>query len=444
MNRELLAFVRANKLIAPGDRVTCAVSGGPDSMCLLRLLYQCAEELGISLVCAHYDHGLREESAADAAFVRSFCAQYDIPFLCGHGDVAAEALPGESIELAARRLRYAFLDTAAPEGLIATAHTADDNLETVLLRLTRGTSLRGLGGIPVRRGRIIRPLLFADRAQVLEYLASEGVAYRTDETNDTDFCPRNRMRRHVIPALRQENPNVAAQVLSLSRTLRAEDAFLSRQATAALDECSMPGGWSCEKLGALDPVLRRRALFAILRSAGVYEPNERHTALLDSLVASPDPSAQASFPGNVVLARRYGLLGAVSAPAALSTTALTIPGTIRLPGFTITCSEPRPAQAVQNAPDRFALRYDSLRSGLYVRSRRTGDRMLLSGGSRSLKRLMIDKKIPAARRDALPVLATADGVAAVAGIGANQQFLAQPGELAVEIKIEKEDETYAE
>ena len=116
MNRELLAFVRANKLIAPGDRVTCAVSGGPDSMCLLRLLYQCAEELGISLVCAHYDHGLREESAADAAFVRSFCAQYDIPFLCGHGDVAAEALAEElqifgpvRILLALRDLRNAAL-----------------------------------------------------------------------------------------------------------------------------------------------------------------------------------------------------------------------------------------------------------------------------------------------------------------------------------------------
>ena len=146
MNRDLCAFVRANDLIPPGAHVTCAVSGGPDSMCMLWVLRQVRDELDITLSCAHYDHGLRESSAADADFVRDFCADHDIPFLCGRGDVAKEALPGESIELAARRLRYAFLHGCAPEGLIATAHTADDNLETVLLRLIRGTSPRGLGG----------------------------------------------------------------------------------------------------------------------------------------------------------------------------------------------------------------------------------------------------------------------------------------------------------
>lgn len=166
--------------------------------------------------------------------------------------------------------------------------------------------------------------------------------------------------------------------------------------------------------------------------------------LLDSLVSSPDPSARASFPGGAVLTRRYDLLTPADAPAALPPTPLPVPGTSRLPGFTITCSEPGAAQTVWNQPDRFSLRFDLIRSGLCVRSRRTGDRMQLPGGSRSLKRLMIDRKIPASLRGALPVLAAADGIAAVAGVGADQRFLAQPGELAVEIKIEKEDETYDE
>lgn len=444
MNRELLSFVQANGLIAPGDRVTCAVSGGPDSMCLLWALYQLRDTLGITLACAHYDHGLRGQSAADAAFVRDFCEKHSIPFLCGHGDVASEARTGESIELAARRLRYAFLLAAAPEGLIATAHTADDNLETVLLRLTRGTSPRGLGGIPVRRGRIIRPILFADRAQVLEYLTAERVPYRIDETNDTDFCPRNRIRHHVVPLLRQENPNVAAQVLSLSHALRAEDAYLSEQACDALELARTPDGWSCSAINALPAVLRRRVLFAILQDIGAAEPTERHLSLLDSLVSSADPSAQASFPGGAVLSRRYDLLTFADAPAALPPTAVNIPGVNSLPGYTVTCSEPCTVQTVWNQPYRFSLRYDLIRSGLCVRGRRIGDRIHLPGGSRSLKRLMIDKKIPASLRDALPVLATADGIAAVAGIGADQRFLAQPGESAVEITIEKEDETYDE
>ena len=444
MNRKLITFVQANALIAPGDRVTCAVSGGPDSMCMLWALYQARDELGINLACAHFDHGLRGQSAADAAFVRDFCDKYSIPFLCGHGDVAAEAQPGESIELAARRLRYAFLYSAVPEGLIATAHTADDNLETVLLRLTRGTSLRGLGGIPVRRGRIIRPILFADRAQVLEYLAAEGIGFCTDDTNDTDLYPRNRIRHHVIPLLRQENPNVSERVLSLSRTLRAEDAYLSASAADCLQRASLPEGWSCEKLNALDPVLRRRALFSILQEAGAEAPTERHLTLLDALVSSPVPSAQASFPGGTVLSRRYDLLTVADMPAALTPTPLAVPGTTRLQGFTITCSETDTVQTVQNSPDRFFLRSGLIRSGLIVRSRRIGDRMQLPGGSRSLKRLMIDRRIPASLRDNLPVLTTADGIAAVAGIGADQRFLAQPGESAVEIIIEKEDETYDE
>ena len=445
MNRELLSFVRENALLSPGDRVACAVSGGPDSMCMLWALYQVREALGISLSCVHYDHGLRPGSADDAAFVRDFCAEYEIPFVCGRGDVAREALPGESVELAARRLRYAFLESAAPEGLIATAHTADDNLETVLLRLTRGTSLRGLGGIPVRQGRIIRPILFAERRRVLEFLASEGVPYRTDETNDTDFCPRNRIRRHVIPLLRAENPNVAAQTLSLSRTLRAEDACLSALAGEALDGAAVPGGWSCERLNALDPVLRRRALFAVLQACGAAEPAERHLELLDALVSSPDPSARASFPGGLTLARRYDLLAADDgAPGAIDPVSLPVPGTVRVPGFTVTCAPPAPVRAVQNAPYAFSLRYAAIRGGLTVRSRRTGDRLQLPGGSRSLKRLMIDRKIPAAARAGVPVLAVGAEIAAAAFIGADQRYLAQPGELAVEITIEKEEKTYAE
>ncbi len=439
MNRELLAFVRENELIPPGARVTCAVSGGPDSMCMLWALHQAREALDIEVSCAHYNHGLRPGAAQDEAFVRDFCEKHRIPFLCGHGDVAAGALPGESIELAARRMRYAFLNSAAPEGLIATAHTADDNLETVLLHLTRGTSLRGLGGIPVRQGRIIRPILFATRAQVLQYLASEGVAFRTDETNDTDFCPRNRIRHHVIPRLRQENPNVAERTCALSRTLRAEDAYLSRLAGDALNECRTQAGWSCEKLHALDPVLRRRALFAVLRACGLEVPTERHLAALEALLRADVPSARASFPG-ITLERRYDTVcPSAAAPAARAPTVLPIPGTVRVGGWVVACSRAHIAEKKQDSPAAFTLRYDAIRGGLTLRSRQPGDTMRRAGGTRSLKRLMIDKKIPATLRPGVPVLCTPSGVAAVVLIGADVRYLAQPGELAVEITIEKED-----
>lgn len=444
LSRELCGFALENGLIAPGDRVTCAVSGGPDSMCMLRALYLVRGQLGITLSCAHFHHGLRSRADADEAFVRDYCAQYDIPFLSGRGDVSAEALSGESPEMCARRLRYAFLLGAA-DGLIATAHTADDNLETVLMRLTRGASPRGLGGIPVRQGRIIRPILFATRAQVLAFLAEEGMQYRLDETNDTDFCPRNRIRRHVVPLLREENPAVALRTLSLSRTLREEDAYLSALAAEALTGARMEDGWSCERLEALPEVLRRRALFAILQQSGVEAPTERHMEALSALVRSDNPSGRAVFPGNCALERNYDLLRVCTGAAgALPTVPLVIAGTTHLPGLRITCSRPKQADVIRNSPTAFTLRYNLIQAGIFARSRRTGDMLCLSGGSRSLKRLMIDRKIPASRRDRVPVLAAETGVAAVGGIGADVRYLAQTGEIAVEITIEKEDLAHVE
>ena len=443
MKDRLRRFIADHALIEPGDRVTCAVSGGADSMCLLWALCALCDPLQIELRCAHYNHGLRKTADRDEAFVRAFCKQYEIPFFAEKGNVTAQKRPGESPELAARRLRYDFLLRISKGGKLATAHTADDNLETVLLRLCRGTSPRGLGGIPVRHGNIIRPILFAERADILRFLAEEGVEFREDETNALDFCPRNRIRHDVVPLLRRENPAVAELTLSLSRTLREEDGYLSRLANEALDECRTDGGWSCERLNALDPALRRRALFAILQACGPEPPTERHLAALSALVAAADPSARADFPG-FTLARRYDILR-ISAPEAgtIPPIPLAIPGTTRAVGWTVVCSQPCTAEKSVNSPTAFALRYDAIQ-GCLLRSRLPGDAMRLPGGSRSLKRLMIDRKIPAALRSAVPVLAVGTEIAAVALIGADLRYLAKPGELAVEITIEKEENAYAE
>ena len=432
---ELRWFIRENALIAPGDRITCAVSGGADSMCMLRALCKLRSILQIELCCAHYNHGLRATADRDEAFVEAFCKRHGIPFWSEKGNVNADKLPGESPELTARRLRYDFLRRVSGDGKIATAHTADDNLETVLLRLCRGTSPRGLGGIPVRQGNIIRPILFAGREKILRFLAEEGIEYCEDETNALDFCPRNRVRHHVVPLLREENPAVAQSVLSLSRTLREEDALLSRLAKEALDGCRTDGGWSCERLNALDPALRRRALFAILQESGLETPAQVHLALLSGLAASSDPSALADFPG-FTMERRYDTL-CVSAPVpdAILPIPLPIPGTARAGGWKITCSRPHIIEKTRNSPNVFTLRYHMIDIGLQLRSRLPGDTMQLSGGSRSLKRLMIDRKIPAAMRAGVPVLQAGAYIAAVALIGADVRFLADPGELAVEITI---------
>lgn len=443
MKDKLLRFVREHHLISPGDTVTCAVSGGADSMAMLWSLFLLREELEIHVRCAHFNHGMRENAALDEAFVREFCQKNAIPFQCGHGHVTQDALPGESPELAARRLRYDYLKEAAGDGLLATAHTADDNLETLLLRLTRGTSLRGLGGIPVRQGSVIRPILFATREDILNFLQAEGTDFREDESNLTDFCPRNRIRHHVVPHLREENPSISQSALSLSQVLREEDAFLSQLAEKALAEATDENGYRCNALTDLSPVLQKRALFSILQNAGVEQPTQRHMEQLSALLYSDTPSAKGNFPGGVVMMRRYEYLCVEERiPQHIPPTRLNIPGITSIPGtgMRIVCSKPKKFDKTENSPTNFLLRYDMIDTGgLTVRSRQIGDRIHLSGGSRSLKRLMIDKKIPASRRELMPVLADENGVAAVVGIGADVHRTALPGMDAIQIKIEKEE-----
>ena len=200
MKAEVARFCREEGLFSAGDRVVCALSGGADSMAMLWCLHSLQAGLGITVSAAHFNHRLRgAEADRDEAFVRAFCAGRGIALTVGSADVAQYAKDhGQSLEEAARECRYAFL-RALPCDKLATAHTADDNAETVLLHLLRGSGLRGLCGIPPRRGSIVRPLLSVTREQVTAFLRAENIAWVEDSTNAEEFCTRNRLRRRVLP-----------------------------------------------------------------------------------------------------------------------------------------------------------------------------------------------------------------------------------------------------
>ena len=212
--------------LSPGSALVCAVSGGADSVALLHCLRALSEELGFSLTAAHFNHCLRgEESDGDEAFVRDLCGKWGIPLTVGRGDAAKRAREtGESLEEAARALRHGFL--SAQPGLIATAHNADDQVETVLINLLRGTGLKGLCGMEPQSGRIVRPLLTVTRVEILAYLQENGLSWREDSSNFEDDALRNRLRHHVIPLFRQENPSLAATVARSTAILRRDEAHL--------------------------------------------------------------------------------------------------------------------------------------------------------------------------------------------------------------------------
>ena len=410
MLNKLLELVRRYDMVQPGDTVVCAVSGGADSVALLFAMYLLREKLGIRLEAAHFNHKLREsESDRDEAFVRALCNRYDIVLHVGEGEI----IPGrKGLEAAARDARYGFFSTL--EGKIATAHTADDNAETVLMRMVRGTGLKGLGGISPVRNKLIRPMLLVTRQQVMEFLDEYHLSFVEDSSNETDAFLRNRLRHHVMPLLKQENPRLSENLSAMAMRLRQDEEALSQLP-------DMTDGLDVGELRAMQPAQRSRVLDAFLKSAGVPEPESATIAQAEALVMSDSPSAKAQFSGGVTVCRRYDRLIAIRGEAPLETMALPCPGVVELPGLglRVRCS---PAEEIINTENIFTL----CPSGAVVlRCRKTGDAMRLPGGSRSLKKLFIDRKIPADRRDRIPVLADEAGVLGVYGIGASRDRVAQ-------------------
>ena len=402
MLNKLLKFIREQDMVQPGDTVVCAVSGGADSVALLFALYLLKEKLDISLEAAHFNHRLRgEESDRDEAFVAELCDRYEIHLHLGGGEIQ----PGKKgLEAAARDARYGFLRNLP--GKIATAHTADDNAETVLMHLIRGTGLKGLGGITPVHGNVIRPMLRITRQDVEAFLEEWCLSHIEDSSNETDAFLRNRVRHHVMPLLAAENPKIAENLSQMALRLRLDEEFLSQQTNST----ALP---PVESLKTMPQALRSRHLEAFLKRSGVREPEDAHIAMAEALVFSDKPSAKASFPGGVTIARSYDRLEALGDTDALEEILLPCPGQVELSGLQIICS---PAGEMLDTPDAFTV---SPAGDIKVRSRKSGDSIRRPGGSKSLKKLFIDRKIPASRRQQIPVVCDEAGILGVYSIGKN-------------------------
>ena len=263
--------------ILRGSSVFIAVSGGPDSMALLHG----AARLGRwQLTVAHLDHGLRPDSHDDASFVADAAAALDLACIVRRTEVAAlAATEGRTVEEAGREARYRFLEeVAAPDALIATAHTADDSAETILLNLVRGSGLAGVSGIPPRRARVVRPLIASRRAGLRAALDAAGIGYRLDPTNDGLDASRNRIRHEVIPALDRINPVAVEALTRFGRLAADDDALLD--AIAAGELARRRAGAAIEWRDAPARALGRRVLRLAI---GDPAPSlERIDALLDA------------------------------------------------------------------------------------------------------------------------------------------------------------------
>ena len=348
MLNKLHSFAKQYDMVQPGDRIICAVSGGADSVALLFALYLLAPKLKITLEAAHFNHCLRaDESDDDEAFVRQLCDRLDIPLHTDRGQVVAGK---KGLEAAARTARYAFLESLG--GKIATAHTADDNAETVLMHLIRGTGLRGLGGICPIRGNVIRPMLSVTRQEVLEFLREYNLSWREDSSNAGDDFLRNRLRHNVLPLLKKENPSLAQNLSQTALQLRWDEQALSAQVD--------PEDTDVTHLRQLAPSIRSRWIVAFLECHGVPEPEQAHVALVDQLICSSKPSARCDLPGGVQVSRCYDRIVVMQKNAPLATVPLQIPCSIPVAGTDLLLTI-KQADTLFREPDCFTLKTGLIR-----------------------------------------------------------------------------------
>lgn len=417
-----------HELIAPGDRVLVSVSGGADSVVLLDLLCRLAPEFPFTVFAAHLDHGLRPESAADAEFVARLCAEWEIPLTVERIDVRREARErGTGLEEAGREVRRVFLRRVAEEqgcAVVALGHHRDDQAETFLHRLLRGTGLSGLAAMREKSGPFIRPLLGFSRKQLRDYLTSRRLAYVEDASNaDPDFT-RNRLRHELLPLLAQYNPRVAEHLARLSRRIAGEEDYWRTEVERRLDEMAeADGGGFCldrPRLLELHPALRRRVLRgAIGRARGSLRGiSSRHIEDVNGLLVSDRPQSELRLPG-LWVARRYETLhlrrNRPPAPAAYCVS-LEGPGTLQLPGGEILTAEVT-ERVRGEAADAVEFDAAGISWPLQVRTFRAGDRFRPAGapGGRKLKDFFIDARIEKEIRGRVP-LVVCDEVLWVVGI----------------------------
>jgi tRNA(Ile)-lysidine synthase len=337
-------------------------------------------------------------------------------------------------------MRYAFLEeTAQREGctLIATGHHAGDNAETVLMNLLRGCGLKGLIGIPERRGDIIRPMLAVDRGGIEDHLTSHGVPHVEDETNGDESYTRNKIRHQLLPLLDELNPQAAAHICATARRLDEDERELSRQGGTLADQGEeTPDGLTISAALLADaprPVAVRAARQLLDRAGlGGYAV---HLEGVLALAAGDDPSARMDVPGGMVCRAYDRLVFAQTTPEAPGPVAVTA-GQSRWGSWTIDCTPAVCPPKAYVSRTEFYLRPDDY----IVRSRQTGDQIKLGRRPvKTVKKLLIDEKTPAMLRECIPVVASGDGrVAALGGFGPDAAHLAQPGQPALHIILTEE------
>lgn len=439
--------IKKYDMLSDGDSVLVGLSGGADSVCLLHCLYTLKDRLGIKLYAAHLNHGIRgDEAARDMELARNMCNGLSIPFYTKSVDVPLYAHTEKlSEETAGRLARYKFFAELKNKHNIdktATAHNRNDQAETVLMRIIRGTGTDGLSGILYCRGDgTIRPLLDVERCEIEEYCLANGLEYCIDSTNEDESYTRNKIRKNLLPMLADKfNPNIVEALATLSQNAAGDAAFINGYAQRLYKRINNPSPskrpvvLDTETLKMVDEGIQVRLIRLALADAmgNEYKTEKEHIKAVLNLLRA-ETGTEISLPQGLVVAVRYGWLAFETAEdrKKFSQKVKCLADTEVVPGNEYTFGDYivrlELSGDVKPEKGKLKLDYDKLKDKpLILRTRKIGDRISVfkNGKTKKLKNYMIDEKIPSYERDTIPLLCSGNEVVAVIGKRAAETYKA--------------------
>ena len=449
MLQKIKHYMEHYRMVVPGQKVVLGFSGGADSVALLHVLKELQDSMQFQLFAAHVNHGLRGQAAGDdAKFSEDLCRAWSIPFFLKEADVRGLAQElHQTEEQAGRLVRYDFFNEVMETvkgDKIATAHHKNDQAETILHNVIRGTGMQGLTGIkPVREGILIRPLLDVSRQEIEDYLQQSKLIYRVDATNADATYTRNRIRNQLLPTLAQDyNPNIVDSLTRMGDILRGEHDFLTGYCSSLYKEIASltPGQTVLElqKFNSCHPAVKRRLVrLAVKEVRGDLEGvSHSHVEAVIQLAASSATGARIVIPAGSVNKRKivaevsYRTLLFWEQGRELSVTAFEtafpVPGQVILKDLNL-----RVDSIIWDKLEGYSfssrciyIDKDKLKGNLFLRQRKEGDRFKPLGmeGSKKLKDFFIDRKIPREKRDQIPLLVDEENIIWVVGLQMNQDY----------------------
>ncbi len=419
---EVYDYLLKNLNLKDNDYVVIGVSGGPDSMALLQLLIELREEIQINIVCSHINHNVRLESEYEADFIKNYCKLNNIIFeymkIKTYGD--------DNFHNEARTKRYEFFENNVKKykaKYLLTAHHADDLMETILMRISRGSSLKGYSGfqkeIEFNDYKLVRPLYSITKDEILKYNREKKIKYVIDISNDKDKYTRNRYRKYILPFLKKEDPNVHQKFEKFSKTLLEYNDYIEKQAKKELNDVYAQKILNITKYLKLEEIIQKKIINQILES--IYHDDlmlisDVHVDLIQRLILSSKSNSYIHLPNDICVIKSYNNIFIKKEESEINDYEIELSKFINLPnGKNIEIVE----ESTNSTNYICRLNTEELKLPLYVRNRRNGDKIKVKGmlGSKKIKAIFIDEKIPVEERDKWPiVLDSTDTIVWIPGI----------------------------